>query len=57
MYNNLEIIIISICAIIGISTYIYRKATGDMWYGINWGRVFYEIRRWICKLLLKIFDK
>lgn len=57
MYTWLDAQIIIICVIIGIGTYICRKATGDMWYGINWSRVFYEIRRWICKLLLKLFNK
>lgn len=57
MYTKLDIFIITICAIAVIGGYIYRKASGDMWYGINWTRVFYEIRRAVCKLLLKLFHK
>lgn len=57
MYTNLDLVIIIVCAILFIGIYIYRKATGQMWYGINWGRIFYEIRRGICKLLLKIAHK
>lgn len=57
MYTELELIIIITCAILVIGGYIYRKASGEMWYGINWTRVFYEIRRAVCKLLLKLFNK
>ena len=55
MYTQLDIIIITICTILVIGIYICRKASGEMWYGINWTRVFYEIRRTVCKLLLKLF--
>lgn len=57
MYTELDIFIITICAIGTIGIYIYFKATGEWWYGINWTRVFYEIRRAVCKLLLKLFNK
>ena len=57
MYTELDILIIVICAIFVVGYYIYAKVSGEMWYGINWRRVFYEIRRGICKLLLKIFNK
>lgn len=57
MYTTIEITIIVICAVALIGIYIYLKATGVMWYGINWKRCFYEIRRAICKLLLKLFNK
>lgn len=57
MYTKLDICITVIVAILVIGGYIYRKASGDMWYGINWKRAFYEIRRAICKLLLKLFNK
>ena len=57
MYTKLDILIIVIFAILVIGIYIYRKASGEMWYGINWKRCFYEIRRAICKLLLKLFNK
>ncbi len=57
MYTKLDICIIVICAVALIGIYIYRKASGQMWYGINWKRAFYEIRRAVCKLLLKLFNK
>lgn len=46
MYTKFEATIIIICAVVVLATYIYRKASGDMWYGIQWGNVF----RFICKL-------
>lgn len=55
--SNGEICITTIVAVLVIVSYIYLKATGVMWYGINWKRTFYEIRRGICKLLLKLFNK
>lgn len=57
MYTKLDICIIIICAVLVIGIYIGLKASGEMWYGINWTRVFYEIRRAVCKLLLKLFHK
>lgn len=54
MYTNLDICIIIICAVLGIGCYIYLKASGEMWYGVQWGRIFYEFRRSVCRLLLKI---
>ena len=57
MYTRLDMAIIVVCVVLVIGIYIYRKASGEMWYGINWGRVFYEIRRWFCKLLLKVYNK
>ena len=57
MYQGHDIVIITISAILVIGIYIYRKASGDMWYGVQWGRVFYEIRRWFCKILLKVCNK
>ena len=54
MYNNLELFIIIICAVSLVGIYIYLKVSGEMWYGINWHRVFYEIRRAFCKVLLKL---
>ena len=46
--------ITTIFSIITVGCYIYLKASGHMWYGINWRRVFYEIRRGICVLILKL---
>lgn len=57
MYTRFDILVIVVCAVLVIGIYIYGKVSGHMWYGINWGRVFYEIRRSICKLLLKLFHK
>ena len=45
MYTQLDICIIIICAILVIGGYIYRKATGDMWYGINWKLVWKNIQK------------
>ena len=53
----LDTFIITTCIILFVAIYIYRKVSGQMWYGINWNRIFYEIRRAICKLLCKIFNK
>ena len=52
---QLTVAIIGVVALIAM--YIYLKATDEIWYGIQWGRVFYEIRRAVCKLLLKLFNK
>ena len=49
-----ETLVTIICATITLGCYIALKASGEMWYGIQWGRIFYEIRRGICILLLKI---
>ena len=57
MHTQIDICIIVICTIFVVGSYIYLKASGEMWYGINWTRVFYEIRRGICKLLLKLCNK
>lgn len=57
MYTSLDMAIICICAFVAIGGYITLKVSGVLWYGLNWGRLFYEIRRGICKLLLKIFHK
>lgn len=43
MYTELELIIIITCAVLFIGIYIYRKANGEMWYGINWNNVFRTI--------------
>lgn len=45
MYTELEIIIIITCTILVIGIYICRKASGEMWYGINWNNVFRTIRK------------
>lgn len=45
MYTELEIIIIITCAVFGIGIYIYRKASGDMWHGINWKLVWEYIKK------------
>lgn len=57
MYTKLDIIVIIICAVIFIGAYIGLKASGELSFGINWKKCFYEIRRAICKLLLKLFNK
>lgn len=45
MYNNLELGIIAVCAVVGVVIYIYLKASGEMWYGINWKAVAKSIRK------------
>ena len=56
-YDPFGLTLAIIGLVMAMVIYIYLKASGEMWYGINWGRVFYEIRRWFCKLLLKLFNK
>lgn len=51
----LDTIITIVCIIVGLSCYIYLKATGELWYGIRWDNIFYDIRRSVCRLLLKLF--
>lgn len=49
MYTKSDIFIIVICAVLVIGIYIYRKASGDMWYGIQWKNVFRAIRNKLFK--------
>lgn len=49
-----ETLVTIIFVAIILACYIYLKASGEWWYGIQWGRIFYEIRRGVCILLLKI---
>lgn len=53
---TLETMIIIICAVMTLGCYIYLKATGIWWYGIQWGRIFYEFRRSVCRLLIKFHN-
>lgn len=57
MYTKLELVCIAICTAYIIGGYIYLKVSGHMWYGLNWKRLFYEVRRGICIVLCKLFDK
>lgn len=45
MYTNLEVFCIIICATFVIGSYIYLKASGHMWYGINWKAVWNYIKK------------
>lgn len=49
MCNNLETIFKIICIITIVAIYIYRKVTGDMWYGINWNYLFRIVRKFLSK--------
>lgn len=56
-YDPMQLAVAIIGLVVAVIIYICLKVTGEMWYGINWKRVFYEIRRAVCKLLLKLFNK
>lgn len=54
MLTPIDIFGISILAVLTIGSYIYLKATNTMWYGIRWNNIFRNIRRSICRILLKL---
>ena len=57
MYTRLELVCIAICTAYIVGFYIYLKVTSKMPYGLNWKRLFYEVRRGICIVLCKLFNK
>lgn len=54
---TIENIICIICAIYIVAYYIWAKASGVMWYGVQWKNVFRRLRRRFCQMLCKMFNK
>ena len=49
MYTKFDMFVIVICAVLVIGIYIYRKASDEMWYGIQWHNIFRAIRNKLFK--------
>lgn len=57
MYTQFDIFGITIMAIITIVSYIYLVVTDTIWCSIHWKRLWHNIRKAVCRILLKLFRK